>query len=144
MLNDAKADSMATTNKSQHRMLSAQQGMFIAAHDGQFASANVTGWLSTPGSNQDPSMFTGNTSASTPTQTVDWITPLLGESLGWSDNRALRTQQLLDQVRDPRNSKFTDGLFLGSGASDSQDFVDAFVLGGYRSVSYLAPATFQY
>ena len=47
-------------------------------------------------------------------------------------------------MRDPRNTKFNDGLFLGSGASDSQYFVEAFVLGGYRSVSYLAPATFQY
>ena len=144
VLQDAKQQSMATTNRSQHKLISAQQGMFIAANDGQFASANVTGWLSTPGPDQDPSLFTGDTSSSTPTQTVDWITPLLGDAFGWSDNRALRTQQLLEEVRDPRNTLYNDGLFIGGGSSDSQDFIDANALGGFRSTSYLAPATFQF
>jgi type II secretory pathway pseudopilin PulG len=142
VLEDAKTQSMATSNRSQHRMLSAQQGMFIAANDGQFASANVTGWLSTPGPDQDPGMFTGDTSASTPTQATDWITPLLGESLGWSNNRALRTQQLLEQVRDPRNARFNDSLF--GTADDLDDYIAAAQLGGFFSVSYLAPAAFQF
>lgn len=144
ILQDAKQQSMATTNRSQHKLISAQQGMFIAANDGQFASANVTGWLSTPGPDQDPSLFTGDTSSSTPTQTVDWITPLLGDAFGWSDNRALRTQQLLEEVRDPRNTLYNDGLFIGGGSSDSQDFIDANALGGFRTTSYLAPAAFQF
>ena len=144
VLEDAKQQSMATTNRSQHRMISAQQGMFIAANDGQFASANVTGWLSTPGPDQDPSLFTGNTSSSTPTQTVDWLTPLLGDALGLSNNRALRTQQLLEQVSDPRNTLDNDGLFVGFGTDDLADFEDALALGSFHSTSYLAPAAFQY
>lgn len=144
VLEDAKDQSMAMTNRSQHQRLSARQSMFIAANDGQFASANVTGWLSTPGPDQDPTLFEGNQTASTPTQTMDWITPLLGDELGLSANRAIRTQEVLEQVRDPRNGHFNDALFLASGAGDADDFVAAANNGGYRTVSYLAPAAFHY
>ncbi|GAB5496603.1 MAG: hypothetical protein Phyf2KO_16830 [Phycisphaerales bacterium] len=144
LLEETDEKSMALTNRAQHQRLSASQGMFIAANDGQFTSANVTGWLSTPGSNQDPSLFEGNQTSSTPTQTTDWITPLLGDELGLSPNRAIRTQQLLEQVRDPRNGIFNDTLFMSGADGDGDDFVNAFNNGGYRAVSYLAPAAFQY
>ncbi len=144
VLDEADEQSMALTNRDQHQRLSARQGMFIAANDGQFASANVTGWLSTPGPTQDPSLFEGNQTSSTPTQTTDWITPLLGDELGLSANRAIRTQELLEQVRDPRNGIYNDTLFMSGADSDGDDFVNAFNNGGYRAVSYLAPAAFQF
>lgn len=142
VLEEAKTESFDTTNRAQHQRLAQRQGQFIASNDGQFTGANVTGWLGVPGPSQDDSLFVGDQSASTPTQTLDWITPLLGDELGWSPNRARRTQQLLEEVRDPRNPEFNDALFGFS--DDAQDFIAIAQQEGYRATSYLAPAAFQF
>ena len=142
VLNEGKAESRGTTNRAQHQMLAARQAMFMLANDGQFTGANVTGWVDIPGPDQSDAHYLGDTTPGTPTQTTDWITPLVGDEMGLSANRALRTQQLFEQVRDPRNGAFNTLLF-GSPA-DATDFADAAVNGGYYTTSYLAPAAFQY
>lgn len=142
VLESNKAQSMGMSNLAQHQRLAARQGLFMLANDGQFPGANVTGWIDVPGPAQDDALFAGNRSSGTPTQTTDWITPLLGEELGWSANRALRTQQMLDQVRDPRNGRLNDTLFGTS--SDVDEYIGALQNGGYFSTSYLAPAAFHY
>ncbi len=142
VLKENKAQSMSITNRSQHQFLAARQGMFMLANDGQFSGANITGWVDIPGPNQSDSHYVGTTTSSTPTQTTDWITPLVGDELGFSANRARRTQELFEQVRDPRNGATNDSLY--GIAADQSDFVDIFNRGSYRATSYLAPAAFHY
>lgn len=135
--------SKSITNRSQHQLLVARQGMFMLANDGQFTGPNVTGWIDIPGADQSDTHYLGDTTPGIPTQAMDWITPLIGEELGFSANRGLRTQQLLEQMRDPRNGAFNDN-FYGT-AADMGDFFDALQNNGaYRSTSYLAPAAFQF
>lgn len=143
VLEQNKAESLGLTNLAQHQRLGARQSLFMLANNGQFSGANVTGWIDVPGANQSDANYVGDTSPGTPTQTTDWITPLLGDELNLSPNRALRTQQLLEQVRDPRNTRFNDSLF-GGAESDFDDFAAAATNGGFRSTSYLAPAAFHF
>lgn len=142
LLEQNQSTNLGLSNLAQQQRLAARQGMFMLASNGQFTGANVTGWIDVPGANQSDAHYVGNTSPSTPTQTTDWITPLLGDELNLSPNRALRTQQLFEQVRDPRNTRLNDALF-GS-APDANDFNTAAQIGGYYTTSYLAPATFHY
>ncbi len=142
VLKEGKAQSMDTTNRGQHQMLAAQQGLFMLANDGQFTGANVTGWIDIPGPTQSETHYIGDTTSGTPTQAVDWITPLVGDELKLSPNRARRTQQLLERVRDPRNGRFNDALFGTS--TDFGDFANVAADGGFRSTSYIAPASFHY
>lgn len=144
VLKENKAQSMNITNRSQHQLLAARQGMFMLANDGQFTGANVTGWVDVPGPNQSDAHYVGDTTPDTPTQTTDWITPLIGEEFGFSANRAERTQQLFEQMRDPRNGRFNDNLFVPPGVDDLNDFVAVLGYGAFRTTSYLAPATFQF
>ncbi len=145
VLQKSRASSMGTTNASQHRLLASQQALFIAANDGAFTGPTTTGWPGMNGLPIDGGRFVGNTTSITPVQQQDWITPLVGDLFGFSPNRALRTQQLLETMRDPRQGRFNDVLFDAAGPADAQDFVDVLNNGGgFRAVSYLSPATFQF
>ncbi len=144
VLKENKAQSMNITNRSQHQLLAARQGMFMLANDGQFTGANVTGWVDVPGPNQSDAHYVGNTTAGTPTQTTDWITPLIGEEFEFSANRAERTQQMFEQMHDPRNGRFIDAVYGSAAIDDLADFAAVMTNDGIRSTSYLAPAAFQY
>jgi prepilin-type N-terminal cleavage/methylation domain-containing protein/prepilin-type processing-associated H-X9-DG protein len=88
-------------------------------------------------------VFTGNTTATTPTSTHDWISPSLGDSLGLSPNRARRTQQIFNEYGCPTATVTNDEVFKdGSSAGDLDEFDAVALSEGYRQVSYLAPASF--
>jgi len=126
------------------KFISDSQALFIGDHQGQFSGPNVTGWGDVPGSTQDPGRYVGDTTSSTPTQTHDWITPIVGEALHLSENRAERVQQLFDRLRDPRATRKIDELFVGSGSeADLPDFIDRLDDGGFWQVSYLSPEAFH-
>ncbi len=144
VLKTSRTSSMSTTNAGQHRLLASQQAMFIAANDGAFTGPTTTGWPGMNGLPIDGSRFVGNTTPTTPVQQQDWISPLVGDLFGFSPNRALRTQQLLETVSDPRQGRMNDTLFVSTAPDDLGDFTDALANGGFRGVSYLAPAAFQF
>ena len=142
VLEMGRVSSFAMSNQAQHRNLATRQHAFILDNDGQFTGPNVTGWPDFPAPPRNGSLFVGETSSSTPVQTQDWITPLVGEDLGLSANRAARTAEMLEQVRDPRQGRHYDALF--GNAPDAADFADRFQKTGLRVNSYLSPAAFHY
>ncbi|MEL6796600.1 MAG: hypothetical protein AAFO89_07215 [Planctomycetota bacterium] len=145
VLNGGRQTAQAMTNTSQHRLLSSQQAMFIMANDGAFTGPTTSGWPGQNGMPIDGDRFVGNTSSTTPVQQQDWITPLVGDLFNFSPNRALRTQQLFETIRDPRQGRNVDLLFNGSNPADVADFENVLDTGGgFRAPSYLAPATFQF
>lgn len=92
----------------------------------------------------------GNTTPNTPTTTMDWISPVLGDSGGLSSNRALRTYQLFNDWGCASARAVNQTLFPPTGGSfpDSQQFATLQNEGGsrggpYRQVSYLKPVNFD-
>lgn len=144
VLQKARTTSFNITNASQHRLLTSQQAMYIAANDGAFTGATTSSWPGQNGVPIDGDRFVGNTTSATPVQQQDWITPLVGDLFGFSANRAERTQQLFETMRDPRQGRMNNRLFAPSAPSDLADFERVFNKGGFRAVSYLAPAAFQF
>jgi len=86
----------------------------------------------------------GNTTQTTPTTIWDWISPMLGDSLGFSVNRAERTAQIFNDFSCAEARVSIDSLF-GSAPLDRDDFERELEQGrGYKQVSYLSPGSFHY
>ena len=85
----------------------------------------------------------GNTSQITPTTVWDWISRMLGDSLGFSENRAERTAQIFNDFACGEARQSVDTLF-GSWI-DREDFENELRDGrGFNQMSYLTPASFHY
>lgn len=86
----------------------------------------------------------GEKTASTPTTVFDWISPTLGESAGFSRNRAQRTVQIFTTYGCPA-ARRQSVVYPGSSPSpDSSDFYTLQAAGKLGQVSHLAPASFHY
>ncbi|MBL4591423.1 MAG: prepilin-type N-terminal cleavage/methylation domain-containing protein, partial [Phycisphaerales bacterium] len=84
----------------------------------------------------------GDTSSTTPTTVWDWMSPMLGDSMNFSPNRAKRTSQIFNDLSCPEASLSIDSLF-GSWL-DSDDFERVLEEGeSFRQISYLTPAAFH-
>ncbi len=87
-------------------------------------------------------IYLGDTTASTPTSTHDWLSPMFGDSAGLSINRAARTKQLFERFGCSAARIQNDTLFGNSG--DSTDFQTLFQREGFGQISHLSPASFHY
>ena len=85
----------------------------------------------------------GNTSSSTPTSTQDWISPIAGDSIGLSSNRAQRTRDLFETLGCARANVFNDFVYDGGNSGDIEDFEEV-VQEGVKQVSYLMPTGFAH
>ncbi len=84
-----------------------------------------------------------NTSSSTPTSTQDWISPIAGDSLGFSTNRAERHRDIFDMLGCAEARLFADKPYDGSSPGDFDEF-ETIVQEGIRQVSYLMPTGFAH
>ncbi len=84
-------------------------------------------------------LFTGETSSVTPVSTPDWISPTIGDSAGFSSNRAVRHAQIFNDLGCP--SAIVDNDTLFGRTQDINDFDRVLNNQGYRQISYLAPGT---
>ncbi len=87
-------------------------------------------------------VFTYETSPDTPTTNWDWISPTLGESAGFSSNRAHRTLQMFNRYGCPGAKVLNDVVWQDSKAADLDQFDDLGLTSGFRQISYLAPSSF--
>lgn len=88
-------------------------------------------------------IYTGDRTPSTPVCTWDWISPTVGDAAGMSPNRAERTKQIFERYGCPASTAKNTGPYPGTSAIDRSDFDTINLSGGYRAVSYLAPASFH-
>lgn len=81
----------------------------------------------------------GDSSATTPTQFGDWISPILGDSVGLSSNRPERIAQIFN---DYGCAEVVEATALFNSESDFTDQIVGEIFGrGVNGVSYLAPNT---
>ncbi len=104
-----------------------------------------TGRVIEPGQGQilGTEALEGNTEASRPTTIQDWISPIAGETLGFSTNRAQRTRDIFNTLGCARANVFNDFVYDGGGIDDIQDF-DEIAEEGIKQVSYLMPTGFAH
>lgn len=87
----------------------------------------------------------GNTTEITPTTWWDWISPILGDSLGLSPNRAMRTAQIFNDFGCSEAKIGIDSLYASRPVFDREDFENILLEGvGFNQTSYLSPAAFHY
>ncbi|MEL6395298.1 MAG: prepilin-type N-terminal cleavage/methylation domain-containing protein [Planctomycetota bacterium] len=85
--------------------------------------------------------FEGLSSSTTPVSTRDWISPILGEALNFSPNRAERHANIFNDFTCPSQNIFNQALFGLGSAGDRDDFervLDA--ERGFLAASFLMPS----
>ena len=90
------------------------------------------------GTFQAPGRHQGDTTATTPVQNYDWISPTVGNDQEFSANRARRTAQIFNYLADPKAGT-PNIVYTGSNGSDLADFRDVAREIGYNQISYLSP-----
>ncbi len=91
-----------------------------------------------------PTRVAFDTSATTPTSSHDWISPIMGDGAGLSPNRARRTKQIFERFGCPSASVLIDTTYADTPVPDRPDFERIFKTEGNKQVSFLAPASFHY
>lgn len=144
-LSHAREAARQTVCTGQVRTLAQGQTVYSAGNRDCFASPITSGLKG-----QEPAaanaLYCFDTSSETPTSTMDWISPTVGEALGLSENRAQRTAQIFNRFRCPSTRYFNKEVFTGSSnvPPDISQFHALAGNDGFRQVSYLAPEGFMY
>jgi prepilin-type N-terminal cleavage/methylation domain-containing protein/prepilin-type processing-associated H-X9-DG protein len=121
------------------RSLVQGQDMYMNSHKEHLAGVNTSG----AEIQVTPSVAAGETHSEMPSQDYDWISPCVGESLGFSALRAERMSQIVNKFGCPsaRNPAVRwTGSQLGS---EQGDFDRVQAQSGFRQTSYLSPASFH-
>ncbi|MBL4810445.1 MAG: prepilin-type N-terminal cleavage/methylation domain-containing protein [Phycisphaerales bacterium] len=150
-LSSARASAQSLVCKAAMRNI-ATLNAFYAEDNREYYSSPVnvgtryTG-LVLPG-NGDPLTFgtdvmLWNSTSVTPTTVQDWISPIAGDSMGFSTNRAQRTRDIFNNLGCASAGVFNDSIYSGANVEDSEEFSDA-VEEGVQQVSYLMPTGFAH
>src|SRR5437763_1272693 len=82
------------------KQIATGQAIYMGSNQERFAGPCNSGYAGQVGQAGD-TLYVNDTSSETPTSTMDWISPTLGESLGLSPNRAIRTGQIFNRFACP-------------------------------------------
>lgn len=85
----------------------------------------------------------GISDSGTPTSVQDWISPIAGETLGFSTNRAQRTRDIFNNLGCARANTFNDFVYDSGNTGDIDDF-DEIAQEGIKQTSYLMPTGFAH
>lgn len=127
--------------QSRQRSLAQAQNVYMFDHREYYACRNTTGLI-------DPleyhvSYITGaDGTSTTPVQAWDWISPILGEEMNFSTNRARRWAGIYNDLHDPASVVYNDTLF--NRTPDARDFEEILASVGIRQASYMQPSAFVY
>lgn len=90
-----------------------------------------------------PTTLYNETTPLTPTTLNDWLSPILGDALNFSPNRARRTQQIFENAGCAAATNFA-AVYLPARNQDGNQFIELSQSDGFRQVSYLAPTSMYY
>jgi len=146
-LGKARESARSLVCAASQRNLMTFQLYYVSENDEYFSTPNtsVLPYLAFNGSNVNVSQTTqkliNETTATTPTTTHDWISPIAGESLNWAPNRAERTYAIFNgEVSCASTSVIiNDSVYVGGSTPDLDDFERINIERGYRAVSYIMP-----
>lgn len=144
-----QANNLDTRSQWVHHDLARRQMMYVADHNGQFTGPNTSGleWNREPIGgfpNKGIETLAFDTDGGNPTSQGDWITPLVGDAYGFSANRAIRMQQMLEVIADPTATHMNDWVFSDDGVEDIDQVALALKNGGYRQRSFLQVRSFSH
>ncbi len=126
------------------RSMGQGQQYYMADNKGYIAGPHTSAWGGIDqlanGTATTSSVYNYDTSPDTPTSNFDWISPGLGDSAGFSANRARRTYQMFNVYSCASASVENDTLYVGGSADDVDQFDRINLTEGYRQISYLAPS----
>jgi len=117
------------------------QGMYSTENKEFFAGASTSGAEAFVTAGK--SIF-GNTTSTMPTQSLDWISPAMGDSLNLPPNRAQRMRTIFNKYGCASAKEVNATRYPpGGGGDDSKDFDDLLKTETIKQVSYIAPAGFH-
>jgi type II secretory pathway pseudopilin PulG len=127
----------------QQRTLHLGMTQYVLSNRGNLPGVNRTG-LRYMGHIANRRAMLGDTSATTPVSIFDWISPILGDELGFSPNRAARTAQIFNWLACPEADHVCDALYERPfPPDDKEDFRAIQEYEGFGQISYLSPASFH-
>jgi len=140
---------LETKSQWVHHELARRQFMYAGDHLGAITGPNTSGseWnksLLSSFSNEGVETLEFDTAGGNPTSQGDWITPLVGDAYGFSENRAIRTHQKYEVIADPTADSLVDVLFFGQNPVDSSQFLDVIQGSGIRQQSFLQIQSFSH
>lgn len=146
-LGAARGAARSLVDQSQLRTLGQGQSFYASSNDDYYACATTTGWAGSVGdvrrTQNIRQNYVGSTSAVTPTQYYDFISPTLGEELSFSTVRAHRMGNIFNDFADPAARTYSVP-YPGSNVPDRSDFDDYVAnFDGYLQMSYLMPGAFS-
>jgi len=138
-----RSSARQTVCLAQERTLQIGMSHFVVSNRGHLPGVNRTG-LRYMGSLANRRAMLGSTSPTTPVSVFDWISPILGDELGLSSNRAQRTAQIFDWMSCPEADHTCDALYERPyPPEDKEDFRAIQEQGGFEQISYLSPVSFH-
>ncbi len=145
-LGTARKTAWSLVDQTQQRSIGTGQAVYMTDNDDFFAAANTSGWeAQLQASRGNQTFLTGSTNSTTPTQVFDFISPTLGQDLGFSNIRANRVGNIFNDFRDPAARVLINEIWTGSDGADIEDFEEYVVNNrGYFQSSYHMPGAFQY
>jgi len=117
--------------------------MYMMENRSEIPGVNTTGheFLFDPDLRREGML--GDQDPSTPTTTFDWISPVLGRTMGFSRNRAERTWQIFTELGCAASRRHNDKLYGTGAAHDAEDFQRILETKGFPQISYLSPGPFH-
>lgn len=130
---------------SRLRSMATGQAQYILDNEDYYAGPNTTGFYDSLYYRLEL-VAEGKLTRNLPSTLVDWISPILGESMNMSDNRATRHANIFNTLGDPASVFYNDEIFPGgrNTTPDFNEFEDVLEDQGYRQTSYMSPATMHY
>jgi prepilin-type N-terminal cleavage/methylation domain-containing protein/prepilin-type processing-associated H-X9-DG protein len=108
-------------------------------------TSNLDHWWIIPGQSEQPlDQLYFDSEPDAPTTTYDWLSPILGEAVNLSPNRASRTAQLFNDYGCAAANVYNDTVYRITAIDDEEQFREILNEQGFRQVSYLAPTSFYY
>ncbi len=153
-LGSARASAQRISCSATLRSIGTANAIYVGDYRGHYSSpvnvgAKYLGLVIVPGEGvvSGAEALAGTTDQLKPTQTQDWITPMLGDSLGFSDRRAKKVTQLHNDFACASARAFVDAPYQDGGGSgipsDFEEFADEVIV-GVRQGSYLMPSGFAH
>lgn len=148
-LGKARESARSLVCASSERNLMQFQLYYVSDNNEFFASPNTSstpyikyGGGGTINQSATRTALSFDTDSTTPTTIYDWISPIAGESLNWSSNRAQRTYQIFNGEVScvSTGNILNDSVYTNTSTPDLDEFETVNIDRGYQAISYLMPS----
>lgn len=149
-IGSARGTARQIVGASMHKQLALGQATYAYDNKGEYAGVNGSNKFYQSlvvrpgvGTSLNWNKMLGNTSPTTPTSWFDWISPIMGDEMGFSENRARRTAQIFRDLACPTASLLSVPYTGGSTPPDFDDFEQINDEEGFNQMSFLSPSSFH-